>query len=184
MVSALALGLITAPSTALMQATPTVAGTPQPGPSAASFAPEVNVGGLVAQGRSFGLADLQALPQVTLPVVYGAAGKIESASYTGPRLLDVLQAAGGPTPPSGKNGQLRRYVLATGADGYQAVISWGELDPEFGADPVLVAWQRDGNALGEGEGMARLVVPGDKVGGRFVATLVSLEVRDGAAAPS
>jgi hypothetical protein len=114
-----------------MQATPTPAVTrtqQQSGPSSTSFAPEVAVGGLVAHGRSIGLPDLQALPQVTLPVVYGAAGKIESASYTGPRLLDVLQAAGGPTAPSGKHGQLRLNVLATGADGYQAVVSWGELD--------------------------------------------------------
>ncbi len=75
-------------------------------------------------------------------------------------------------------------MLATGADGYQSVVSWGELDPEFGAEPVLVAWQRDGNGLSDGEGMARLVVPGDKVGGRFVSTLASLEVRDGGASPS
>ena len=178
-----ALLLVLAPSTALMQAgpTPTAAMAGTPGPSAASFAPNFTVGGLVAQGRSFELADLQALPQVTLPVVYGAAGKIESATYTGPRLLDVLQAAGGPSLPSGKNTQLRLYVLATGADGYQAVVSWGELDPEFGGDPVLVAWQRDGAPLGDGQGMARLVVPDDKVGGRHVATLASLEVRDGAA---
>ncbi len=182
--AALAAVLLVAPSTALMQGaapTPTAATGAS---SAPSFAPSFDVGGLVAQGRTFELADLQALPQLTLPVTYGAAGKIESASYTGPRLLDVIQAAGGPSLPSGKNAQLRLYVLATGADGYQSVVSWGELDPEFGAEPVLVAWQRDGNALGDGEGMARLVVPGDKVGGRFVATLASLEVRDGAAPPS
>jgi DMSO/TMAO reductase YedYZ molybdopterin-dependent catalytic subunit len=184
--AALVLILVTAPSTAVMQAvpTPTIPLTEQPGPSTTSFAPSFTVGGLVGQSRSFALADLQALPQVTLPVVYGAAGKIESAAYTGPRLLDVLQAAGGPSLPPGKNAQLRLYVLATGADGYQAVLSFGELDPEFGAEPVLVAWQRDGAALGDGQGMPRLVVPGDKVGGRHVATLASLELRDGAAPAS
>jgi DMSO/TMAO reductase YedYZ molybdopterin-dependent catalytic subunit len=185
-VASFALCLFAVPSSALMQAapTPSVSSTQSAGPSAASFAPQVAVSGLVAQGRTFELADLQALSQVTLPVVYGAAGKIESASYTGPRLLDVLQAAGGATPPSGKNGQLHLYVLATGADGYQSVLSWGELDPQFGADPVLVAWQRDGAPLGDGAGMAQLVVPGDKLGGRYVATLATIELRDGAAPAS
>jgi hypothetical protein len=75
-------------------------------------------------------------------------------------------------------------VLATGADGYQSVLSWGELDPQFGAEPVLVAWQRDGAPLGDGAGMAQLVVPGDKLGGRYVATLASLELLDGAAPAS
>jgi hypothetical protein len=72
-------------------------------------------------------------------------------------------------------------VLATGADGYQAIIAWGELDPDFGAQPVLVAWQRDGQPLGEGQGIARLVVPADKRGGRHVATIARLELRDSAA---
>ncbi|MBV9358012.1 MAG: hypothetical protein JO023_21080, partial [Chloroflexi bacterium] len=135
--------LVMWPATALMQAAAPTAATPANGQSAPSFPPTFSVGGLVAQGRTFELADLQALPQVTLPVVYGAAGKIESASYTGPRLLDVIQAAGGPSLPAGKNAQLRLYVLATGADGYQSVVSWGELDPEFGADPEIVARQRD-----------------------------------------
>ena len=124
--SAVLVAAVAAPSTALMQAasTPTVVVTEQPGPPATSFAPSVAVDGLVAQPHSFALADLQALPQVTLPVVFGAGGSIQSATFTGPRLLDVLQAAGGPTFPAGKNGQLRTYVLAVGADNYQAVVSW------------------------------------------------------------
>ena len=61
------------------------------------------------------------------------------------------------------------------------MLAWGELDPDFGAQPVLVAWQRDGQPLGEGQGVARLVVPADKRGGRHVATVTRLELRDSAA---
>jgi len=148
------------------------------------FAPTFTVTGLVATTRSFTADDLQALPQMTLPVTFGAGGSVETGVFTGPRLLDVLDAAGGPQFPAGKNARLRTYVLATGADGYQAVVAWGELDPAFGADPVLVAWSRDGAALGDGQGMARLVVPQDKVGGRHVATLSRLELRDGSGTPA
>lgn len=58
------------------------------------------------------------------------------------------------------------------------VLGWGEIDPEFGAEPVFVAFDRDGEPLGEGEGMARLVVPGDKRGGQHVSRLTRIEVRD------
>jgi DMSO/TMAO reductase YedYZ molybdopterin-dependent catalytic subunit len=144
----------------------------------ATFAPTFEVSGLVAAPRSFGYDDLAALPQVTLPVTFGSAQTVESGVFTGPRLLDVLNAAGGPAFPAARNSKLRTYILATGADGYQAVIAWGEIDPDFGAEPVLVAIQRDGQPLGDNQGMARLVVPDDKRGGRHVATLVSLELRD------
>ncbi len=98
----LATALVMWPSTALMQAAAPTPTTATSGQSVPSFAPSFSVGGLVAQDRTFELADLQALPQMTLPVVYGAAGKIESASYSGPRLLDVIQAAGGPSLPAGQ----------------------------------------------------------------------------------
>jgi hypothetical protein len=68
--------------------------------------------------------------------------------------------------------------VAVGADGYAVVLSWGEIDPEFGAAPVFVACARDGEPLGDGEGMARLVVPGDKRAGRHVNRLTCIEVRD------
>lgn len=151
------------------------------GPAAQSttFSPTVAVAGLVGTPRTFSLDDLGGLSQVTLPVTFGSGQAVESSVFTGPRLLDVLDAAGGPTFPQGRNAKLRTYVLATGADGYQAIVAWGELDPDFGAQPVLVAWSRDGQPLGEGQGIARLVVPADKRGGRHVATVTRIEVRDG-----
>jgi DMSO/TMAO reductase YedYZ molybdopterin-dependent catalytic subunit len=152
-----------------------------PAAQSTTFAPEFAVAGLVGAPRSFTRDDLGGLPQVTLPVVYGSGSGVESAVFTGPRLLDVLDAAGGPKFPPERNAKLRTYVLATGADGYQAVLAWGELDPDFGAQPVLVAWQRDGQPLGEGQGVARLVVPADKRGGRHVATVTRIELRDSAA---
>ena len=50
--------------------------------------------------------------------------------------------------------------MVTGADGYQVALGWGELDPEFGAAPILLAYLSDGQPMGDKQGMARLVVPG------------------------
>jgi hypothetical protein len=69
-------------------------------------------------------------------------------------------------------------VMVTGADGYQVALGWGELDPEFGAAPIMLAYLSDGQPMGDKQGMARLVVPGDKRGGRYVSTGKSIELRD------
>jgi DMSO/TMAO reductase YedYZ molybdopterin-dependent catalytic subunit len=177
------LSLVLAMLSLVLALAPTGAGaSPQSAPAAQSttFSPAFTVSGLVGVARSFSLDDLAGMAQVTLPVTYGSGQGVESGVFTGPRLLDVLDAAGGPQFPSGRNAKLRTYVLATGADGYQAAIAWGEIDPDFGAQPILVAWQRDGQPLGEGQGIARIVVPDDKRGGRHVATVTRIEVLDGA----
>jgi hypothetical protein len=56
----------------------------------------------------------------------------------------------------------------------------GELDPRFGGEQVLVAYDDTLGQLdpGGGAGFARMVVPGDIAGGRYVSNLVSIEVVD------
>lgn len=169
-----ALALVLSPAPAL------AADVFEPAAQSTTFAPTFTVSGLVGEARSVTLEDLGGLDQVRLPVTFGSGQGVESAVFTGPRLLDVLDVAGGPRFPAGRNAKLRTYVLVTGADGYQAVIAWGELDPEFEGEPILVAWARDDQPLGDGQGIARLVVPNDKRGGRHVATITSIEIKDGA----
>ncbi len=60
--------------------------------------------------------------------------------------------------------------------GFQAVIAWGELDPEEGGKDVLVAYSQDGQLLGSGYGMAMLVVPGDSTNSRYVASITKIVV--------
>ncbi len=139
--------------------------------------------GLVSQPASYNQAALAALPPVTENVTYTAGGSPVSASYTGVSLWTLLTTAGLVTDPTIKNDELREYVLATGSDGYEAAFSLGELDPRFGGSasaPDLVAYAQDGQPLGA-DGFARLVVPGDAAGGRYVSNLVSLQVLDATA---
>jgi hypothetical protein len=93
-------------------------------------------------------------------------------------LWNLLTDAGGVTVTSAKNDILDKYVVATGDDGYQAVFSLGEIDPKFGNQPVMVAYADTGGQLGPdgSDGLARMVVPGDLAGGRYVSDLVSLDV--------
>jgi hypothetical protein len=122
------------------------------------------------------LAQLQALPALTRTVTFLSAGKPVTDTYTGVSLWTLLNAAGILTDPGVKNDILRDYVVATGSDGYQAILSLGELNPKFGNEPDLVAYADTAGTLPGGDGFARLVVPNDIAGGRYVSNLVSLEV--------
>jgi hypothetical protein len=51
------------------------------------------------------------------------------------------------------------------------------LIPFFGGSQIMVAYATGGQSLGTA-GFARIVVPGDKAGGRFVSNIATIEVRD------
>src|SRR5262245_43495583 len=127
-----------------------------------------DVSGAVVRPATFDLAALQALPVVERTV--------GSNVYRGVSLWELLDKTAGLALDAAVKGDvLARYVVATGSDGYQALFTLGELHPAFGAQPVLIAYQADGAALG-GKGFARIVVPNDIKAGRWVSNLVSLEV--------
>ena len=118
-------------------------------------------------------------PTTTETATYTAAGTPVTDTYTGIKLWDLLTDAGGVTVTSAKNDILSKYVVATGSDGYKAVFSLGEIDPNFGNQPVMVAYADTGGQLGPNgsDGLARMVVPGDLAGGRYVSDLVGLKVQ-------
>ncbi|CAN0451473.1 unnamed protein product, partial [Phaeothamnion confervicola] len=120
--------------------------------------------------------ELKALPVESVDVTFTASGKAEDHSFTGTSLLGVLEHIGLPFPEGKKNPLLQTYLIVTANDGYQVVISGGELDPSFGNVPMLLAWEQDGAALADADGPVRLVVPGDTKGGRYVHGIVSIEV--------
>jgi DMSO/TMAO reductase YedYZ molybdopterin-dependent catalytic subunit len=134
---------------------------------------QVAVTGAVAKPLTLTAADLAAEPQVTLHVTFNTSHGAETADYTGVPLWSVLQKAGLVDNPA-KGGHLRNGILVTGADGYGALLSVGELDPDFANDGTILAVRKDGQPLQEG---VRLVVPGDKKGGRSVRHVVGVEVK-------
>ena len=147
----------------------TVAGT------GSGHSDQFSVTGAVVNGKTFDLAALQALPSIT-ETVGGVA-------YTGVSLWDLLNTTTGlVTNPAVKNDVLDKYLVATGSDGYKALISMGEIDPAFGNQPDLVAYEADGTLL-DSNGFARLVVPGDAKAGRYVSNLINLQVFSATSVP-
>jgi hypothetical protein len=141
-----------------------------------SFSP-ILLQGNVAQPGIYNLPDLT--PVMTQTATYAAAGTPVTDTYSGISLWNLLGDAGGVTVTGAKNDVLSKYVVATGSDGYKAVFSLGEIDPNFGAQPVMVAYADTAGQLGPNgsDGLARVVVPGDLAGGRYVSDLVSLKVQ-------
>jgi ABC-type molybdate transport system substrate-binding protein len=116
------------------------------------------------------IAELQPLTQT---VAFQTEHGERQSEWTGPLLWDVLTASGaldGIKPPD----QVRLAVRVTGADGYTAVIAMGEIAPPFAGRPVQIADRMNGEPLPDHS--LRLVVPGDKRGGRSVRDVVRIDV--------
>lgn len=155
--------------------------------SAAEPTQAVSVTGAVQRQAVLTLAGLQALPAHTARVTYQTRRGPVQATFTGATLWSVLEQAGLAVPPGTRDPGLHLAVVARGSDGYAVTLSGAELDPRFASnrEPVLVAYAQagpDGGAVPLGaDGFARLVVPGDSAGGRYVANLAGLHVVDLAA---
>jgi hypothetical protein len=150
---------------------------------AAPVSTQFTLDGAVVTPGTYDLQTLSALPPTTQTVTYNAAGQSVTDTYTGTLLQTLVNAAGGFTPAPGvKNSTLRNYVVAVGSDGYQALFAGGEIDPKFGDRPYMAAYADTNGQLGTGQpgspvgpsGFARMVVPGDTAGGRYVSNLVQL----------
>src|SRR5262249_22056758 len=124
------------------------------------------------------LTDLQTLPAATITAeTRTRQGSQGAHMYKGPLLKDVLGKAQLRTDPNRKNDLENRVITATGSDGYRVTLAYGEIDPDFGPQQIIVAYEMDGKPLAA-DGFAALVVPGDQLAGRWVKNLVGLTVAD------
>jgi DMSO/TMAO reductase YedYZ molybdopterin-dependent catalytic subunit len=119
-------------------------------------------GGLVNRPQSFALDDLKKLPATKETVSFMTEHGQEKATYTGVLLWNLLGQAGGLADTSGKRADLRHVLTVTGRDGYSVALSLGEIDPDFGARPAIIAYARDAEPFDPARGF-RLIVPGDNV---------------------
>jgi DMSO/TMAO reductase YedYZ molybdopterin-dependent catalytic subunit len=135
----------------------------------------VAIEGAVQHPATVTAEDLQKLPPVTVPISFQTDKGVESATYTGALLWTVMTNAA-PVDAAGKNARLRHTALVTGSDGYAVSLSEGEIDPMFEGKSVILAYAKDGKPL-DPSGSIRLVVPGDKHGGRAVRDVVRIDVQ-------
>ncbi|MGC9269902.1 hypothetical protein [Acidiphilium sp.] len=147
---------------------------------------QFSLSGLIATPGVYTRTTLNALPGTTKTATYRAASGPVTDTYTGPTLWTLLSAAGGViTDPAIKNDALRDYVIVKGSDGYSAAVSLGEIDPKFGNQTDLIADADTAGQLGTNgdDGFARLVVPGDAAGGRYVSNIASIQVQSAPTIP-
>jgi hypothetical protein len=114
-------------------------------------------------------ATLAALPHKTI-TVYNEHIKA-SQTYDGVPLIDLLTRVGVPDKPHGKD--LRLYLVAQGTDGYEAVYSVAEVNPDVHDATVIVADELDGKPIG-GSGPLQLVATGEKRPARWVRNLIAI----------
>jgi len=141
----------------------------QPQPAAAAL----NIAGDIASPVQLSLADLAKMPRATA-TVHEMDGS--SNRYEGVALRDVLTRAGAPLGKDFRGKAVSTCVLAKARDGYAAVFTLGEVDPDFGNEQIIVADKRNGEPLPENQGPFRIVCPNDKHGARSVRMLETLEV--------
>jgi DMSO/TMAO reductase YedYZ molybdopterin-dependent catalytic subunit len=124
------------------------------------------------QMRTIDRATIEQLPTVELHVSFATSHGPEQAHYTGALLWTLLQRTEALAVEPRE--RLHHVVAVTGHDGYVAVLALAEIDPEFAGKQVLLAYRRDGQPLPDHE--LRLVVPGDRRGGRSVRDVVRIEL--------
>ncbi len=94
--------------------------------------------------------------------------------FEGPLLREVVDTAK-PAFDARRRKDRSRFLLAvTGGDGHHTVLSWAELDADFGNVPVLLATAMDGERLDTAG--SQLVVPSDHCGARYISAITNVWV--------
>ena len=135
-------------------------------PAWAQGAPAVVLDGAVAYPGPLDPSALARLAVVSVPVSQVTGHGVSHDRPSGVRLWDLLMQAGPRNEPA-KHAILRHTLTVFGRDGYQVAFSFGELDPDGSADPVLVVMTA---------GHANLVVPGDRTAARNVHDVARITV--------
>jgi DMSO/TMAO reductase YedYZ molybdopterin-dependent catalytic subunit len=126
------------------------------------------------KATSFAADQLAKLPRRTIKAKDHSG---VDASYEGVPLAELLKAADVTLGKQLKGALIANYLLVEAADGYRAVFSLPEIDPELTDNVVLLADHKDGKLLDAKEGPLRLIVPRDKLFMRWVRQVTGLSVQ-------
>ncbi|MCT4353968.1 molybdopterin-dependent oxidoreductase [Streptomyces sp. Je 1-79] len=93
-------------------------------------------------------------------------------TFEGPLLREVVSGARPGFDPARRKERSRFLLAVDGGDGHHTVLSWAEIDTDFGNAPVLLATRMDDQDL-DGVG-TQLVVPSDRCGARYVSAVTRI----------
>jgi hypothetical protein len=158
----------------LARLTPTIQAAFVAGSTAGAKSTSLTIS-VTGQAHIFTAADFAALPHQT--VTFHNVHTKADETYSGVPLTDLLAKYGAPIGDKLRGKGLSEYIVATGADGYKAVLSLAETDPSFHPGEVIVADSMDGKPLDAANGPFKLVVTDDKRPARCVHSLISIELR-------
>jgi hypothetical protein len=147
--------------------------TPEAAVNSASTTLHISGTGLTP--ATISIVDFKSLPHKTVNFHNGHTNTDEA--YSGVLLTDLLAKCGAPTGMQLHGKPLSDYIVATGSDGYKAVLALAETDPSFHPGDVIVADSMNGKPLDAKEGPFKLIVTEDKRPARSVHNLVSVELR-------
>ncbi|GGY54591.1 hypothetical protein GCM10010363_39800 [Streptomyces omiyaensis] len=148
--------------------------SPQPTPAATL---PLTLWGEVAEPLSLTVADLRAgWERRRAEVVFDCAtAGPRHHTFAGPLLREVVAAVRPRFDPARRKERSRFPLAVSGGEGHHTVLSWAEIDADFGDAPVLLATRMDDREP-DGAG-PRLVVPSDRCGARYVSAVTG--VRNG-----
>ncbi|MFJ8752957.1 molybdopterin-dependent oxidoreductase [Streptomyces sp. NPDC102441] len=147
------------------------------GPTAGPV-PELVLTGDLGRPSRLTVPDLLAWPQHRAAVSFECATSgVQHHRYTGPLLHDVLVGAGPRFDPARRKDRLRFLIAVSGADGHHTLLSWAEIDPDFGRAQVLLAVTVDGASLDRAG--PQLVLPQDRCGARHISGISAVRVDGG-----
>ncbi|MFD4529686.1 molybdopterin-dependent oxidoreductase [Streptomyces sp. NPDC058470] len=136
---------------------------------------ELVLTGDLARPARLTVPDLLAWPQHRVRVSFECATSgIQHHRFAGPLLHDVLSDAGPVFDPARRKDRLRFLIAVSGMDGHHALLSWAEIDPDFGRAPVLLAASIDDTRLDRAG--PQLVLPQDRCGGRHISGINAIRV--------
>lgn len=149
--------------------------TPLSGTNPGGQSTTVVINGKVKAARTFTVDDLKALTAKT--------ATYNGTIYRGAGLYDLLNTTVGLTTSSTgrNNAMLSLYAVATATDGFRTVVSLGEIHPNFGNRPAIVAYETESGADLGNAGALRLIIAKnpttpETMGARQVSNLAEIQV--------
>ena len=117
----------------------------------------VSLSGLDGRTRTMSLAELDALPRVSVTVIQHE----RRHTFEGALLTDVLRTVGAPSGPALRGADLADVVLIEARDGYHVAIDLADTDAVTRRDRVILADREDGAPLAASQGPFQVIVEGD-----------------------
>ncbi|MFC8450665.1 molybdopterin-dependent oxidoreductase [Kitasatospora sp. NPDC057223] len=135
----------------------------------------VRLHGSVDEPVELTVAQLRTLPAHRVDVTFDCRTEGEQRhTFEGPKLWDVLRTARPQVDLRGRKKRLRFLLTVAAADGHGTVLSWAEIDPDFGGQQILLATSIDGMPLDDAG--PQLVVPADRCGARYISGITTVWV--------